>query len=106
MEEVTHLRTELTETRMEFTTENMKLRTEVTELRMENTELGVKVNKLQTDIKVRTDWHPPGVTLRQKPRINISFKSPQPQKKACIALPGKFVQQLAKIAKLFYVSVR
>ena len=69
VEEVTQLRTELTEIRMEFTTEimklrteftmeNMKLRTEVTDLRRENTALGGKINELRTDIKVRLYWYP------------------------------------------------
>ena len=59
VEEDTQLRTELTEIRMmEFTTEIMKLRTEVTDLRTENTNLGVKINELQTDIKVRLYWYP------------------------------------------------
>ena len=58
VEEVTQLRTELTEIRIEFTTEIMKLRTEVTDLRTENTNLGVKINELQTDIKVRLYWYP------------------------------------------------
>ena len=58
VEEVIQLRTKLTEIRMEFTMEIMKLRTEVTDLRTENTNLGVKINELQTDIKVRLYWYP------------------------------------------------